>query len=78
MSNKVLKLIFTNSGNKKSILTIPHPKKDLTKEAVQAAMEKIVASKAFGEGDWQLYANVVGAEYYTTQTDAVFTNENNE
>lgn len=78
MSKQVLRLLFMDNQNSKKVITIQHPKKNLTKEVVRAAMDKIVASKAIGEEDWQLYADVVGAEYYTTQTDQVFTSDNDE
>lgn len=78
MSKQVLRLLFMDNQNSKKVITIQHPKKNLTKEVVRAAMDSIVASKAIGEGNWQLYADVVGAEYYTTQTDQVFTSDNDE
>lgn len=78
MSKQVLKLLFKDNQNKKKVITIQRPKKNLPKEVVKAAMDKIATSKAFNTDGVVLYDNVIGAEYYTTQTDEVFTSDNDE
>lgn len=69
---KVLKLTFKNSEGGTNVMTIANPQQDLSAETVKVAMQKIVDSKAFAEDGVELYATVVGAHYYTTQSDAVF------
>lgn len=74
MANKVLKLTFADGSNgyKNKTITIKSPKKGLTKEAVQTAMEQIVSANAFSSADLPVYAKVVSAKYYTSQTDNIF------
>lgn len=69
---KVLKLVFKDSEYKTGTITIQDPKPDLAKETVQAAMEKIAATGAFGKAGVTFYSIVDSAKYYTTQSDELF------
>lgn len=75
MATKVLKLVFKNSKGKKSNLTLQNPKDNLDEATVKVAMESIVKSNVFEKEEVNMYASVVGAKYYTTQSDDIFTTE---
>ena len=75
MPTKVLKLTFTDENNNNTTMVIANPKEGLTQEKVQAAMDKIVAAKAFSRLGVNKFNAVVGAKYYTTQSDAIFSNK---
>lgn len=74
MANKVLKLTFADGSNgyKNKTITIKSPKKGLTKETVQTAMDQIVSANAFSSADLPVYAKTISAKYYTSQTDNIF------
>lgn len=74
MANKVLKLTFADGSNdyKNKTITIKSPRKGLTKETVQTAMNQIVSANAFSFADSPVYAKVISAKYYTSQTDNIF------
>ena len=57
---------------KTSMITVRYPKEDLSADVVKSAMQKIVDAAAFEKDGVAIYAKVVGAEYYTTQTDDIF------
>lgn len=78
MATKVLKLVFKNSKGKKSNLTLQSPKDNLDEATVKTAMENIVKSKVFEKEEVNMYASVVGAKYYTTQSDSIFTTEDED
>ena len=69
---KVLKLKFKTAENKPSMITVRYPKENLAADVVKAAMQKIVDADSFEKNGVKVYAKVVGAEYYTTQTDDIF------
>ena len=69
---KVLKLNFVNAENKRSTITIKNPVEGLPEATVRAAMDKIVAAKVFTKDGAAKYAGVVGANYYTTNSEDVF------
>lgn len=75
MATKVLKLTFTNGEGKNSSISLANPKEGLTEDQVKTAMEQIVSSNAFGKWGVKKFAAVVGAKYYTTQSDAIFSNK---
>ncbi|KAA8792355.1 DUF2922 domain-containing protein [Lactobacillus crispatus] len=72
---KVLKLKFKTAENKTSMITVRYPKENLAADVVKAAMQKIVDAAAFEKDGVAIYAKVVGAEYYTTQTDDIFASD---
>lgn len=72
MATKVLNLTFTDENNNNTTMVIANPKESLTQEKVQAAMDKIVAAKVFSRLGVNKFNAVVGAKYYTTQSDAIF------
>lgn len=72
MATKVLKLTFVSAEGKNTSLSIANPKADLAQDTVKAAMEKIVAAGAFSKEGVNKFVGVVGAKYYTTQSDAIF------
>ena len=72
---KVLKLKFKTAEGKTSMITVRYPKQDLSSETVKSAMQKIVVAAAFEKDGVAIYAKVVGAEYYTTQTDDIFASD---
>lgn len=78
MATKVLKLTFKNSKGKKSNLTIQNPKDGLDENTVKTAMQGIVDANVFEKEEINLYSSVVGAKYYTTQSDSIFTTEDED
>lgn len=69
---KVLKLKFKTAEGKTSMITVRYPKEDLSSETVKSAMQKIVDADAFEKDGVKVYAKVVGANYYSTQSDDIF------
>lgn len=78
MATRVLKLTFKNSKGKKSNLTIQKPKEGLDEATVKAAMGEIVKANIFEKEEIALYSDIVGAKYYTTQSDDIFNIEDAE
>ena len=72
MAKKVLKLVFASSQNKNKTITLNNPKDGLDEATVKSAMDKIAAAKAFDLDGVVIYDTVVGAKYYTTETDDIF------
>ena len=75
MPTKVLKLTFVNAEGKNTSLSIANPKGDLAEDTVKAAMDEIVAAGAFSKDGVNKFVGVIGAKYYTTQSDAIFSNK---
>ena len=69
---KVLKLKFKTAENKNAVITVRYPKEDLSADVVKAAMQKIVDADSFEKNGVKVYAKVVGANYYSTQSDDIF------
>ena len=69
---KVLKLKFKTGENKNAVITVRYPKEDLSSDVVKAAMQKIVDADSFEKNGVKVYAKVVGANYYSTQSDDIF------
>lgn len=69
---KVLKLKFKTAENKNAVITVRYPKEDLGSDVVKAAMQKIVDADSFEKNGVKVYAKVVGANYYSTQSDDIF------
>ena len=69
---KVLKLKFKTAENKNAVITVRYPKEDLSSDVVKAAMQKIVDADSFEKNGVKVYAKVVGANYYSTQSDDIF------
>ena len=69
---KVLKLKFKTAENKDAVITVRYPKEDLSSDVVKAAMQKIVDADSFEKNGVKVYAKVVGANYYSTQSDDIF------
>lgn len=69
---KVLKLKFKTAENKNAVITVRYPKEDLSSDVVKAAMQKIVDADSFEKNGVKIYAKVVGANYYSTQSDDIF------
>ena len=69
---KVLKLKFKTAENKNAVITVRYPKEDLSSDVVKAAMQKIVDADSFEKNGVKGYAKVVGANYYSTQSDDIF------
>ena len=69
---KVLKLKFKTAENKNAVITVRYPKEDLSSDVVKAAMQKIVDAYSFEKNGVKVYAKVVGANYYSTQSDDIF------
>lgn len=78
-TTKVLKLVFLDSENKKKSINLKHTKEGLSEEAVKAAMQRVVDADAF-ESDIGVkkFVKIVGAHYYTTQSDVVFAEKNED
>lgn len=66
-----LKLKFKGSMGNSHFIRIAKPKKGLTKEVVQEAMESIAAAHAFQKNDEVMYVTPVSAKYVTTTEEAV-------
>lgn len=75
---KVLKLQFKTEEGKTKVITINNPKEGLAKDVVKAAMQKIVDADVFYNEGEKVYAKVASAKYYTTQSDDIFTTEDEE
>lgn len=75
MATKVLKLTFTDAENNNTTISLANPKEGLTQEQTKAAMEQIASANAFSRLGVNKFAKVVGAKYYTTQSDAIFSNK---
>lgn len=69
---KVLKLKFKTAENKNAVITVRYPKENLSSDVVKAAMQKIVDADSFEKNGVKVYAKVVGANYYSTQSDDIF------
>ena len=69
---KVLKIKFKTAENKNAVITVRYPKEDLSSDVVKAAMQKIVDADSFEKNGVKVYAKVVGANYYSTQSDDIF------
>ena len=69
---KVLKLKFKTAENKNAVITVRYPKEDLSSDVVKAAMQKIVDADSFEKNGVKVYAKLVGANYYSTQSDDIF------
>ena len=69
---KVLKLKFKTAENENAVITVRYPKEDLSSDVVKAAMQKIVDADSFEKNGVKVYAKVVGANYYSTQSDDIF------
>ena len=69
---KDLKLKFKTAENKNAVITVRYPKEDLSSDVVKAAMQKIVDADSFEKNGVKVYAKVVGANYYSTQSDDIF------
>ena len=69
---KVLKLKFKTAENKNAVITVRYPKEDLSSDVVKAAMQKIVDADSFEKNGVKVYAKVVGANYYSAQSDDIF------
>ena len=78
MATKVLKLTFENSKGRKNSLTIQKPKNGLDEATVKAAMQKIADADVFEKEEISLYHKVVGAKYYTTDSEEIFTTEDKD
>ena len=69
--NKVLKLIFTNSKGKTSVITLHNPK-SVDADTAKATMQKVIDANIFDNADINPYATIVGAKYYETQSTPIF------
>ncbi len=70
MTKKSLVLTFGTAGNKEISLTITKPNDTLTSADVTAAMDRIIASNAYGDGDQA--TQKVSAKYVMQQVDTIF------
>lgn len=68
---KVLKLIFKNGDGKESVIVLHNPK-DVDADTAKAVMQKIVDTNIFEKDGLNLYATIVGAKYYETQSTPIF------
>ena len=68
---KTLNLTFKGSLGKTHTLKLKYASDGLSKEQVQAAMDKIAAAKLFIKDGEILYAVPVSAKYVTTTEDVV-------
>lgn len=73
--SKVLDLQFKTGEGKSKHLTIHHPVEGLDRSTVEAAMDKIVASKVFEEKQIDCYAAKEGARYVETIATPIFEQE---
>lgn len=71
---KVLKLIFKNGDGKESVIVLHNPK-DVDADTAKAVMQKIVDTNIFEKTGLNLYATIVGAKYYETQSTPIFNAE---
>ena len=69
---KVLKLKIKDENGKTTVISIANPKLDLSLDVVKASMQKIVDADSFEKNGVKVYAKVVGANYYSTQSDDIF------
>lgn len=70
-----LKLKFKGSSGKFYFIRLAKPKKNLTKEVVQEAMESIAAAHAFANGNDVMYVTPISAKYVTTSEEVVVEEE---
>ena len=65
---KKLELIFATAGGQKKTIAIAQPKEDVTNEAAEAAMQKVVDAGVFTTAKGDL-AGIVGARMRTTDLE---------
>lgn len=73
-TTKTLRLIFTNSQNKKTSLTMPDAAEDLGEEEVRQAMDEIASANVFKRKGVDLYTQTNSAEYIERTVTPLFTN----
>ncbi|MDF2614094.1 MAG: hypothetical protein K0S71_1880 [Clostridia bacterium] len=69
ITKKSLVLTFGTVGSKEVSLTITKPADGLTGAAIAAAMDQIVSTNAYGDGD--VVNQKLGAKYVTQQVNTI-------
>ncbi len=68
---KVLKLIFKDENGKDTVIVLHNPK-DVDADTAKSVMQKIVDANIFEKTGLNLYATIVGAKDYETQSTPIF------
>ena len=69
ITRRALVLTFGTEGSKEVSITIAKPAEDLTATNITSAMDRVIAAKAYGDGD--IVNQKLGAKYVVQQVEKI-------